>query len=228
MGRASLNANDAPRSGSSSLSSLSHSTTWYFIPPTPIFLLHLQSPDYINTNRKAHPFSRHIRDQRKYQYFTNLNNSFIMVLKRKRSASELCSSPSASSTCSSTFSFSSPKNAFSAPIFWDNSNVSRNLFNAPAHLNSRTMKRFRDGRPSEELVHRESPFELSQHDQRTDLLTRYWIHRTNIKPPLFCATTSTPRTGTPRHAVTRHPSTVLQHQHSPKLSPPLLGHFIRA
>ncbi|KAH8174666.1 hypothetical protein LIA77_06085 [Sarocladium implicatum] len=76
-----------------------------------------------------------------------------MVLKRKRSASELCSSPSASSTCSSTFSFSSPPNNISAPVFWDNSNVSRNLFNAPTHLNSRTMKRFRDGRPSEELVH---------------------------------------------------------------------------
>jgi hypothetical protein len=78
-----------------------------------------------------------------------------MVLKRKRSASELCSSPSASSTCSSAFSFSSPPTATTqAPIFWDSSNVSRNLFAAPSHLNSRTMKRFRDGRPSEELVHR--------------------------------------------------------------------------
>lgn len=79
-----------------------------------------------------------------------------MVLKRKRSTSELCSSPSASSTCSSAFSFNSPPTSTTqAPIFWDSSNVSRNLFAAPAHLNSRTMKRFRDGRPSEEMVHRE-------------------------------------------------------------------------
>ncbi|KAK0391811.1 hypothetical protein NLU13_1310 [Sarocladium strictum] len=81
-----------------------------------------------------------------------------MVLKRKRSSSELCSSPSASSTCSSAFSFCSPPTTTTtttqAPIFWDGgSNVSRNLFNGPTHLNSRTMKRFRDGRPSEELVH---------------------------------------------------------------------------
>lgn len=67
-----------------------------------------------------------------------------MTLKRKRSEPELCSSPS---SCSSIFS--SPPS---------NSAIDVNpqaFYNMPAaHLNSRTMKRFRNNRPSEEIVHR--------------------------------------------------------------------------
>ncbi|KAK9434992.1 ORF21 protein [Metarhizium brunneum] len=66
-----------------------------------------------------------------------------MTLKRKRSEPELCSSPS---SCSSIFS--SPPS---------NSAIDVNpqaFYNMPAaHLNSRTMKRFRNNRPSEEIVH---------------------------------------------------------------------------
>ncbi|RFU78708.1 hypothetical protein TARUN_3496 [Trichoderma arundinaceum] len=51
-----------------------------------------------------------------------------MLLKRKRSASELCSPPSA-----------------------DNSMMD---VSAPANLHSRTLKRYRDNRPSDEEVHR--------------------------------------------------------------------------
>lgn len=69
-----------------------------------------------------------------------------MMLKRKRSASELCSSPSA---CSS--SASPPTSRFNFTM-----DVSPRAFHdAPAqHLNSRTLKRFRDSRPSDDEVHR--------------------------------------------------------------------------
>ncbi|KHN95966.1 uncharacterized protein MAM_06071 [Metarhizium album ARSEF 1941] len=69
-----------------------------------------------------------------------------MTLKRKRSDSELCSSPSSSSSSSSIFS-SPPSNS--------TRDVDPHLFHdlPTAHLNSRTYKRFRDNRPSEEVVH---------------------------------------------------------------------------
>ncbi|QPG95057.1 hypothetical protein C2857_007559 [Epichloe festucae Fl1] len=68
-----------------------------------------------------------------------------MTLKRKRSDPELCSSPSSSSSVS-VFS-SPPSNALS--------DVNPQAFsNMPAaHLHSRTFKRHRDSRPSEEQVH---------------------------------------------------------------------------
>ncbi|POR36119.1 Uncharacterized protein TPAR_03688 [Tolypocladium paradoxum] len=68
-----------------------------------------------------------------------------MMLKRKRSASELCSSPSA---CSS--SASPPTSNFNFTV-----DVSpRARCDAPAQrLNSRTLKRFRDSRPSDDEVH---------------------------------------------------------------------------
>ena len=66
-----------------------------------------------------------------------------MMLKRKRSASELCSSPTSSASPStSSFNFSmdvSPRAFHDAPA---------------SHLNSRTLKRFRDSRPSDDEVHR--------------------------------------------------------------------------
>ncbi|KAI5467553.1 hypothetical protein BGZ63DRAFT_419251 [Mariannaea sp. PMI_226] len=65
-----------------------------------------------------------------------------MVLKRKRSEAELSSSPS------SVSSFNSPP---------QNMAGIRNPFPtidvSPIHLHSRTMKRFRNSRPSEEVVH---------------------------------------------------------------------------
>ncbi|PNY23944.1 Uncharacterized protein TCAP_06116 [Tolypocladium capitatum] len=65
------------------------------------------------------------------------------MLKRKRSASELgaSSSPSSASPPTSNFDFTMD---VSPPAFYD----------APApHLNSRTLKRFRDSRPSDDEVH---------------------------------------------------------------------------
>ncbi|KAM0222850.1 hypothetical protein ACHAPA_001381 [Fusarium lateritium] len=65
-----------------------------------------------------------------------------MAHKRKRSISELCSSPS------SVSSFDSPPRA---------GNTLTNPFAimaaGPIHLHSRTMKRFRDSRPSAEKIH---------------------------------------------------------------------------
>ncbi|KND90982.1 hypothetical protein TOPH_04309 [Tolypocladium ophioglossoides CBS 100239] len=68
------------------------------------------------------------------------------MLKRKRSVSELGSSPSPSSS-----SASPPTGNFNFTM-----DVSPRVFHdAPAqHLNSRTLKRFRDSRPSDDEVHR--------------------------------------------------------------------------
>ncbi|KAM0551779.1 hypothetical protein ACHAPJ_008348 [Fusarium lateritium] len=65
-----------------------------------------------------------------------------MAHKRKRSVSELCSSPS------SVSSFDSPPrvgNSITNPF--------AAMAAAPIHLHSRTMKRFRNSRPSEKMVH---------------------------------------------------------------------------
>lgn len=67
-----------------------------------------------------------------------------MVLKRKRSSSELCSSPSSGSSTSS----SPPRqNAFNFSMI--------GASNTPSHQSGRTMKRVRNSRPTEQLVHRE-------------------------------------------------------------------------
>ncbi|KAK7431221.1 hypothetical protein QQZ08_002261 [Neonectria magnoliae] len=66
-----------------------------------------------------------------------------MVLKRKRSVSEVFSSPS-----SSVSSFNSPPHntaAFNNPF--------ASIDMTPIHLHSRTLKRFRNSRPSEDEVH---------------------------------------------------------------------------
>ncbi|KEZ42402.1 hypothetical protein SAPIO_CDS5585 [Scedosporium apiospermum] len=83
-----------------------------------------------------------------------------MTLKRKRSISELSSSPvRPSSSCftspasSINFSF----NSFAGPS--SPTPMARN----PAHLNSRTLKRFRDSRPSEEEVHPQRQQQRSAH-----------------------------------------------------------------
>ncbi|KAL6413393.1 ORF21 protein [Ilyonectria robusta] len=65
-----------------------------------------------------------------------------MVLKRKRSASELLSSPS------SVSSFNSPPHGAAIR------NPFATMDMTPIHLHSRTLKRFRDSRPSENEVHR--------------------------------------------------------------------------
>jgi hypothetical protein len=69
-----------------------------------------------------------------------------MFLKRKRSSSEFSSS---------TFTSSPPQhNSF---VTGDAFSVMRAAMSpSPSHLNSRTMKRFRNGRPTDDEVHRES------------------------------------------------------------------------
>lgn len=66
-----------------------------------------------------------------------------MAHKRKRSVSELCSSPS------SVSSFDSPPRATNGLT-----NPFAAMAAAPIHLHSRTLKRFRNSRPSEDQVHR--------------------------------------------------------------------------
>lgn len=75
-----------------------------------------------------------------------------MVLKRKRSSAELCSSP-----------VSSP-NANAAMMMMDVSPHSH--FEVPANLHSRTFKRYRDCRPSDEEVHRKF-YEWRAHHQES-------------------------------------------------------------
>lgn len=68
-----------------------------------------------------------------------------MVLKRKRSSSELCSSPS----CGSSTSSSPPgQNGFNFSMMGAST--------TPSHQSGRTMKRLRNNRPTEASVHRES------------------------------------------------------------------------
>ncbi|KAI1090216.1 hypothetical protein F5B19DRAFT_494627 [Rostrohypoxylon terebratum] len=70
-----------------------------------------------------------------------------MVLKRKRSESEL--------SLSSSSAFSSPprRDPFSS-MDLDSSPIRTSRASTPAHLHSRTLKRFRDSRPSDEEIHR--------------------------------------------------------------------------
>ncbi|KAM3497377.1 hypothetical protein MY10362_009270 [Beauveria mimosiformis] len=116
-----------------------------------------------------------------------------MTLKRKRSSSELASSP-----LSFTLTFSSPPSNGSSVIDFT---PRMGLVN-PLHLNSRTLKRFRDNRPSQAEIHQhtlellytaqqqqhqdppspcpeaEAPPELEQPQQRQDdnqqSLHRFW------------------------------------------------------
>ncbi|KJZ76168.1 hypothetical protein HIM_04624 [Hirsutella minnesotensis 3608] len=81
------------------------------------------------------------------------------MLKRKRSVSELCSAPSThASLPPSHTQFSFAVNT--SPIAW--SGVAQ-----AAHLPSRTMKRFRDGRPSDDEVHQHT-LDLLYSAQRRD------------------------------------------------------------
>ncbi|KAK2589420.1 hypothetical protein QQS21_012902 [Conoideocrella luteorostrata] len=100
-----------------------------------------------------------------------------MTLKRKRSEPELCSSPSSSSSI-----FSSPPSNGMAEV---------NLlafYNMPAaHLNSRTFKRFRDNKPSDEQVHQHTLsllYSAQQQNQHQD------TQRTPTEPPLHAAITA--------------------------------------
>ena len=79
--------------------------------------------------------------------------------KRKRSVSELCASPS------SVSSFDSPPRVNSSIT-----NPFTIMASAPIHLHSRTMKRFRDNRPSAEMIHREF---LSYMSFEASLLIRF-------------------------------------------------------
>ncbi|CEJ85385.1 hypothetical protein VHEMI03755 [[Torrubiella] hemipterigena] len=77
-----------------------------------------------------------------------------MALKRKRSMSEMTSSTASSP-------FSSPLGQDSIML-----NFGPRPFAAPAHLNSRTMKRFRDSRPSENEIHQRTLNILFQAQQQ--------------------------------------------------------------
>lgn len=94
-----------------------------------------------------------------------------MVLKRKRSASELCSSPSSTSS-SSTFSFSSPPHNTNNPFAFT---MDPSPLALPAHLPSRTLKRFRDSRPADEEVHRKF-YEWRAHHRRRASKTESSCH----------------------------------------------------
>lgn len=77
----------------------------------------------------------------------------MAIMKRKRSESEL--SFSSSSTGSA---FNSPTRTGAAAFGLSNdcelTSPLRRLMAAPSHLPSRTMKRFRDDRPSQDEIHR--------------------------------------------------------------------------
>lgn len=80
----------------------------------------------------------------------------MAMLKRKRSDSELSFS---SSTTLSSPSRPSTNFCFSSPSMTDHEPVASAMFRgfrAPTHLNSRTMKRTRNGRPSDAEVHGKS------------------------------------------------------------------------
>lgn len=143
-----------------------------------------------------------------------------MVIKRKRSESELSSFSSA---------FSSPTRPGSQSI--DTLAIGQINWGAlssrsstPNHLPSRTMKRFRDNRPSESEVHRESP-NASHRPVKT--LTRTPPLRTHIEPPLLCPTTSTTRDPNGRDP-DRHLSRHVRGTRHRNTSPPLKQSAISA
>lgn len=94
-----------------------------------------------------------------------------MVLKRKRSSSELYSSPSSGSSTSS----SPPRqNAFNFSMMGAST--------TPSHQSGRTMKRLRNNRPTEQLVHRKlaSAGGPASHADTTN--------RAHLGPVILCAT----------------------------------------
>ncbi|CAJ2500191.1 Uu.00g030440.m01.CDS01 [Anthostomella pinea] len=87
--------------------------------------------------------------------YADRNESATMLLKRKRSESELSFSSSSSAFSSpprneAAFTFS---NTDTSPLRFLSSARSRGSSTTPAHLPSRTMKRFRDNRPSDDEIH---------------------------------------------------------------------------
>lgn len=101
-----------------------------------------------------------------------------MAHKRKRSVSELCPSPSSVSSLDSP---PRPGNALINPFAI--------MAAAPIHLHSRTMKRFRDSRPSAETIHRKFSLNNATLDVCIQVLNKfqnvhsacYTQHRTNTK-----------------------------------------------
>ena len=97
---------------------------------------------------------------------------FIMVLKRKRSDSEI--------SCSSSL-FSSPP-APSNFMVIDTFRCPQNTIATPALFSSRTRKRYRDNRPSEEDVHRKPPREVPHCNSALTIICRTHaissVHRT--------------------------------------------------
>ncbi|KAF4124944.1 hypothetical protein GMORB2_3783 [Geosmithia morbida] len=110
------------------------------------------------------------------------------ILKRKRSSSELSSSPSSTSS-------SPPRNDFMT-------------METPVHLHSRTLKRFRDSRPSEKLIHHRTlgmlysaqrqaaptPIPAPIHETQTPSLQQQQPQRQNLHS--FWNISSAPRTVT--------------------------------
>ncbi|KAH6900497.1 hypothetical protein B0T10DRAFT_555034 [Thelonectria olida] len=98
-----------------------------------------------------------------------------MVLKRKRSVTEMSS---ASSSPSSGSSFNSP-HSVSGII-----NPFATIDLSPIHIHSRTLKRFRNSRPSEQEVHQRTLNMLysAQHQQHMEVMTAPEQHQPAQQP----------------------------------------------
>ncbi|ETS81793.1 hypothetical protein PFICI_06795 [Pestalotiopsis fici W106-1] len=88
-----------------------------------------------------------------------------MFLKRKRSESEL-----SFSSCSTGSAFNSPTRTGAALVHSDSELASprHRSMATPSHLHSRTMKRFRDNRPSQDEVHQRTLSMLFSAAQRSE------------------------------------------------------------
>ncbi|KFH44888.1 hypothetical protein ACRE_043670 [Hapsidospora chrysogenum ATCC 11550] len=117
-----------------------------------------------------------------------------MTLKRKRSASELCSSPLSSSASSTS---SSPPHRSSFAMFGLGS------MSGPAHLNSRTLKRFRDSRPSEQLVHQRTLGLLYSAQQRPSEVQQILDQEEHLPPTIITPAAHTTDRPAPQQSLHR-------------------------
>jgi hypothetical protein len=129
---------------------------------------------YLSFNQRIHPRWTPSPPRRVTLASAHLPTN--MVIKRKRSESEL----------SFSSAFSSPPRPGSSPFDFGAMGASdwavlSSRPSTPSHLHSRTMKRFRDNRPSEAEVHRE----LSAHHsvQRQSLTSIQSVPSTFSSPP---------------------------------------------
>ena len=148
-----------------------------------------QSPSQIIQPR--HQGFRHLPSA---ELLTPLLKTFVscflvkMVIKRKRSESELSSFSSAFSSPTRP----DPQSLDTLAVGQINWGTLSSRSSTPTHLPSRTMKRFRDNRPSETEVHRE--FDLCifrYYGVGYQELTSGCHPRTHIEPALLGATATT-------------------------------------